>query len=330
VSLIDLTGREPTWSAASRRTWTQALRDTAEEFDVSTRNHPLGEALRGLLGLAETPFVTAGVRAVIPVLASLGRRVVVESPTFADVPRLFRRHGCAVTVGPLARAVDIAVPAERHLIWVTSPGRNPDGGGPCARTIEALARFQRAGGMVVQNESYRWYVREPDRIAAAVVVGSLHKLAGGWSRLGWMSGPLPEPLRADLPYQGPPAHWQSAWARFIATDGLRPLVATAWGVNELTARVAGAVRGDPGPAWSGSGPSLLLRLPGDDPAGALCSRLGIAANPGSSFHAGPDTARLCLTGWSAGELDWERIRDIRRLLGGKVIEPGDNDRAPAA
>lgn len=323
TELIEVSGAEPLWPTTATRLWTTALRQSVDDHRLSTKNHPLGDLLGDRLDLARPPFITSGVRAVIPTLASLQRRVVVETPTFADVPRLFRRHGCEVELGPLDQVVRRSEPAGRHLIWLTSPGRNPDGAEVTPALADALARFQADGGLVVQNETYRWHCRDAVRIPGAIAVGSLGKLAGSWCRLGWLAGELPTPLAADLPFQGPPAFWQSAFARLIQNGGLDLLVHAAREVGSLTRQVAATIRGDGKLAWSGDGPSLLVRIAAcTDPVEVLRAELGLVANPGPAFHAAADAVRLCFTGRTAADVDWERIRAIGTRLGGIVVEPG--------
>lgn len=363
---LDLTGRPAVWAAGTRQLWrrslSDAMRDDSRDYaPPSAGVAELREVLRVELSLSQPPLVTAGVRAAVLGLAALGRRVFVEQPTYLGVPRTFERMGAQVTVCPLAEALAAVGPPEGGLIWLTSPGRNPDGWSLTPELIGQLSTFIDAGGLVVQNETYRWFGAEGLYVPGAIRVGSLSKLAGGWSRIGWLAlpddGPVPLPLAGYLSAATPPTHWQLAWARFAAAGGLAALretaadaaaaTAVAWaalggvsaGVGAGAADSAGA-DSDPGSGagqgagaalGSGSdpttpaGPSFLIRVPttGHSPAAAQeLARLHIRAGAGPDFGAGEDTARLCFLGKRSDDTLTSAMALLRDELNATAVMPG--------
>jgi DNA-binding transcriptional MocR family regulator len=184
----------------------------------------------------------------------------------------------------------------------------------------------------VCNETYRCFgpVTPPAATGhGRFAVGSFHKLAGGWARLGWLVGPVAGPLTVALRSAGPPTPWQAAWSGFAKRGGLDRLVERARGIGALTARAAtvlggGRDRGPDGAAPPVSGASLLVEVPGD-PVRRLREELGVLANPGPDFGAPAGTARLSFLGCAAGRggtCDHTAVlARIRHELGGRLHEP---------
>lgn len=306
MPVLDLSGREARWDGPELAAWARCVQAATTDSRRSTKGHPLARTLTAILDLPGVPFVTAGVRSTIATLATLRRVIVVERPGFGEIPRLFRRHGCQVVEADAASLVCAAEDPRQSLVWVTSPCRNPDGWCLDDDTAAELGDFVDAGGLVVQNESYRWFTASPGpRVHGAVLVGSLHKLAGSWSRLGWLMADVEPGLAADLPYLGPPALWQSAWCRFLADDAFGVLVERARRSTDLAGRARDLLHATPG-----HGPVALVSTPPDIPWPDRLAELGMRANPGTAFGATAQQFRLSFVGVDAAEVRWA---DVRRL-----------------
>jgi DNA-binding transcriptional MocR family regulator len=306
--LIDLSGRQPAWPRPAVELWAEGRRrvdDNPRSWDTPPRlGHPaLREQLADVLGSAPGRVaVTGGVRHAVLVVARRTSEVVIESPTFAGVPRLFEELG---TVVRLASWEEMATaPSARSVLWVTSPGRNPDG-----RTVgDTLVRRLAAGrALVVQNEVYRWYSAIPERIPDAATVGSLSKLAGGGARIGWIDGE--ELLEAAAPVLAgarPPGPWQLAWARFLEGGGLgllreavvEPALAAVRTFAAVVEPVLGAIERDDGPFVLLSIPSSARSLTEERAAADLLA-IGVRAGLGRDFLTPVPSLRLCFTGVSA-------------------------------
>jgi DNA-binding transcriptional MocR family regulator len=309
---IDLTGRSPDWPVAAQRLWEQALTDAARERGSWSAPYPeaagdpaLREALADSLRLDPADvFLAAGVRATTIPLARVAEHVLVERPTFAGVVSRFRLTGARVELRPWAELSA----AHADLVWVTSPARNPDGAELGAHLVAALEGAARAGTIVVQNEIYSWHAGRARRIAGAILVGSLHKIAGRWSSVGWIAG---DALLDRLPLKvlgaGPPRQWQRAWALFWERGGFELLL------DGARRAVAARARFEQDTALRGGGPFVLLRLvDGSDEAFAVetLRRHGVAGSAGAHFHCEAPSVRLCFTGVDedAGALAAERVR----------------------
>jgi DNA-binding transcriptional MocR family regulator len=305
--LIDLSGAAPVWPDEARWLWARCSAPV-QNLDGLHTPRSLGEpqlrsALGATLGLPD-PWVTPGVRVVAGAVAGCGRRIVTEVPTFLGVVDCLRAWGADVVLaGSVEEMVGTARPAPEHTLWITSPARNPDGWSLDADRAALLAEFVADGGLLVQNETYRLTTPEPRRVPGALLVGTLHKVAGGWTRVGWAHGPCPPPVRAMLRHAGPPTAWQLVWARFVREGGLDLLVRSA----RRAVAEADEVRVALGAA--GCGPSLLVRAPGQDVHGLL-QGLDVTAGAGPAFAAAADTARLM---FSAGTPDGTGRRVLERL-----------------
>ncbi|MDX8033823.1 pyridoxal phosphate-dependent aminotransferase [Lentzea sp. BCCO 10_0856] len=284
--MLDLTGGQLPWPDDLRALWTDCLARACH--GAMDRTPPwrgvagLSEVLGELLEVPDHVYVTSGVRALIPAFTLLGRKVIVERPTYDGVPAAFRRCGADVELGDLTDALD-ADPA-RHLVWLTSPGRNPDGWTLTEELAGEFGAWVARGGVVVQNETYRWFAGDGPRVPGAHLIGSFNKLAGGWSRTGWLAGSADGPLGAYLRTGTPPTPWQAAWAAF-ADRGLPLLLERARKTGEITKRVA-ALTGT-----SARGASVLVPVSAE-----WLRERGVAAGPGPAFHAPEHTARLSFLG----------------------------------
>jgi DNA-binding transcriptional MocR family regulator len=266
---------------------------------------PLGvDALRTALAAefgcaAESVAITCGTRSALPSLVPFMPAVVFERPSFEDLPFLAQSLGCNVT---RVTWDELASVGGKEL-WITHPSRNPDGANLRPDLADWIAERV---SLTVINETYRWSsdsssIQIAGRLAA---VGSLAKIWGPSSRIGWIRGTvvpeLPVPL---IRTASPPAVHQIAWAQFLREDGLVPLIAEAQRTIESRRHFVeqvGAYVTCPEP----DGPSVLVRLPlglSDDAALERLLLTGIKATAGRHFGADPATLRLTFTGISLTE-----------------------------
>ena len=305
-AVLDLTGPWPVPGAECRRLWLAATERAVAEDPAWMTAFPAGDEqvrahLAGPLGRpADRLLLTGGIRAGAAALARTARRVLIECPTFAGVPPVFAAAGCEVRLAPWA---ELAAEQRRwapDLVWLTSPGRNPDG-----RTAppELLAELV-AGGPVAVNEVYRWFAEPVPTPAGCVLVGSTSKLAGGGTRIGWLlrpdgpdgrAGPV-EPAPAERATA--PAHLlQRTWAHFLAGGGLAALDRS---MVRPVGRAAAAYRTAAGlAAEPGAVPFLVLgAAPGVTEAELVAGfeRHGLRVGPGAAFHAPDPCVRICFTG----------------------------------
>ncbi len=322
--MLDLTGTHRPWPDDLLRMWSTCVGDAVVDRRCARtppwRGHP---GLRAVLAEAlalEEPYVTAGVRALVPAFALLGRRVIIERPTFDGVRHAFVRCGANVVSHQLDVALEVARPAHRYLLWISSPHRNPDGWSLSASDVDRLAAFVNMGGVVVQNETHRWFGSGGYRVPGAYVIGSLSKLAGGWARTGWLSGELDDPVHAFLRSATPPTPWQAAWARFADVGGLRMLSSRARKIGDVTRHHARQLA-RPGDSWfadSISGASVVLQLDVANPVEHL-ARLGVAVGPGRDFGCADDSVRISFLGCRP-DCDHGRLLSLARD-GGRLAIP---------
>ncbi|MEU8727353.1 MULTISPECIES: pyridoxal phosphate-dependent aminotransferase [Streptomyces] len=304
----DLTGAPYRWPDDLVELWRRCLRRAACDPGWDARppwqgDPELRAALGAVLGLsvaAGGPLVSSGIRPLVAPFALLGRRVVVERPSFLGVVTAFERCGARVLQADLREALRIARPAREHLLWITSPWRNPDGWSLDRAAADRLAGFVADGGVLVQNETYRFFTppglrAEGLRVPGAFVAGSMTKAAGPWARLGWLHGhTVPPQVEAHLRAAAPPAVWQRAWARFAADGGVERLLERCRAVAALTAH-ASAVSG----ARQHGGASVLVRLGIEEPVDHLLREHGLRVGDGQDFGAPAGTVRLCFLGCPA-------------------------------
>jgi DNA-binding transcriptional MocR family regulator len=316
---IDLTGRQPAWPAWLTRAWLRAVESAAWScrFWITPRSRGdprLLEVLAAELGVTEANLVvTPGVRFSVPALAQQARVSFVEQPTFAEIPRLLSLASREVVMGGWDALSDYVCRdgAGPDLIWVTSPGRNPDGASLGCRECAVLDRLAAQGSKLIVNEVYRWY-GEAMAPREAIRIGSLSKLVGGGARLGWVIGADDDVT--TLSRAGPPTLWQRAWAHMLGDIGfgrlreifvMPAIEAKAAFCEEMSgyARIA-----------SDAGPSVLLELSGlsEDMAVDILRRDEILVGRGSDFLAASPAVRLCFSDVSpsAARLAARRIMDL--------------------
>src|SRR5215218_5485929 len=179
--VLDLTGPWPVPGPECRRRWLAAGERAAAEDGAWLTAFPVGDAqmrehLAALSGTeADRLVLTGGIRAGAAALARTARRVLLECPTFAGVPPVFTAAGCEVRLAPWTELTAEQRRWSPDLVWVTSPGCNPDGRTAPPELLAELA----AGGRVAVNEVYRWFAAPAPLPAGCLVVGSTSKLAGG-------------------------------------------------------------------------------------------------------------------------------------------------------
>ena len=305
--VLDLTGPWPVPGPECRQLWLAATERAMAEDPAWMTAFPAGdeqvrEQLAGPLGMpADRLVLTNGIRAGAAALARTARRVLIEAPTFAGVPPVFASAGCEVRFAPWEELVAEQRRWSADLVWLTSPGRNPDGrDAPPALLAELVA-----GGTVAVNEVYRWYADPVPVPPGCVLVGSTSKLAGGGTRIGWLAYPEgaggpggsgPVDVAPGERATAPGHLLQRTWAHFLAADGLAALDRS---MVRPVGRAAAAYRGAAGlPAGPGAVPFLMLGAArGVDEATLVAGfeRHGLRVGPGAAFHAADPSVRICFT-----------------------------------
>ncbi|GCB47953.1 hypothetical protein [Streptomyces sp. NL15-2K] len=310
--MTDLTGTQPPWPDAALRLWQDSVRRASAEASVWRTPAPRGdEGLRAEIGSRfgqrpEQITITAGVRAAALTYARLFPVIHVERPTFPGVLHVLGRAGARVEERTW-RELPAVPPAG--AVWVTSPGRNPDGATLDAALREHLARRAAEGGRVVVNGAYLWFDPGFRKVPNADFLGSFHKIAGHGCRLGWVCGPSYfEEAVPELLGTTPSPVWQRAWALFAAEGGLDVLVAHTVDNARKAAEAfhaEAASRGAAGePQAAPSAPHVLLRLaPGvsERRALSLLEARGFTLSPGESFRTGAPALRASFLGASCDE-----------------------------
>lgn len=303
---VDLTGPMGAWPPGERqlfeRCWQAALAEPGVWSTAPRTGLPrLREALARELGLKVGELaVGTGVRAQSAEMLADAESLIIEHPTFSDIPQLARERGVTV----LARTWEEILAGDdvsgNTVVWITSPARNPDGRTltPAeARRLDELASNCRR---VVVNQTYHWVAPQAPRPRDAVLLGSLHKIAGGGSAVGWQS--TPGGAGPGRPAGGgPPTAWQLAWAAFAEQGGLRPLAEHALQAPSLRCRrFADSLRLPAGVRLlCGEGPSLLLAFSRHLDEHTVCSafaRCGLKVGAGSAFGWRGTAVRMSFTG----------------------------------
>ncbi len=320
--MYDLTGVSPKWPAGLEPLWAACVQEamlTANAWHgPGSRGEPeLLTALGELLRVDPRRIVvTSGVRNVTVALGALSSGLLIEKPTFAQIPALFQSLGIPVRC---AAWPDLAALGHRAggTIWVTSPARNPDGASIEARLAMRLRDIaaERDGFMVV-NETYAWYA-DFTAPPGCVRVGSLSKLVGGGARLGWVIDP-PEAAASALARLGPPTAWQRAWARFFGRTGRERLIAAFVRPVQDARNAFFAASGDLADrlVHPGDGPSVLIPLGEsvtEQRAAALLAERGILVGTGSDFLSGRPGIRIAFTGLTASQAE-DAGQIVRTLL----------------
>ncbi|MFI1417022.1 pyridoxal phosphate-dependent aminotransferase [Streptomyces sp. NPDC020731] len=264
------------------------------------------DRLCGDLGAPEDrTSVTAGVRAFAGGWAGETRGVLVERPGFAPLPGLLGVAGTRVRQLPWHELAEEARGLEEPVtLWVTSPGRNPDGRTLAPADADELSRFAGRGHHVMVNRVYRWFSGPGPDVPGGWSVHSLSKLAGGGARLGWVVGPEGAAHPPGVRLTGPATVWQRAWAEFLTPRNLDALVREcAEPTVEARQVFVASVRSALG--WyeqdDVGGVAVLLGLRGldEDAALALFAEHGVRVSPGSAFGAPGPAVRLAFSGVTA-------------------------------
>lgn len=329
TTTIDLTGRQPGWPAPATRLWGECVAAAVRD-DRHSRTPPrAGLAdLRAELGRRwgtdpDRMVITTGVRAATALLARPGEVALVESPGFSGIPATLRAVGARVTLMSWERMPAAAAAADGARCWVTSPCRNPDGATLPAGIAEQIGRHR-----LVVNEIYRPYQPHAPAVDAGIRMASLSKVAGGGSRLGWLSLPPGEhDAVLDRHVAWPATLTQLTWTLFLRRGGLDEL-REEYVVRSATARaafvaVAGGVLGQG--ARTAEGCSLLLSTTQVEVAEVLRGH-GILAGPGPDFLTSPEQVRLCFSDVTPEEAADAGRRIVALVRTGRLTIPT----APAA
>ena len=296
----DLGGTQPPWPAEAIDLWSGAAGAAARRIDLWRVPAPRGddllrEQLAAALDLEPDRLTIVGsVRAAAVSYARRCARIVLERPGWQGLTAALADSGARVERAGTAELARAGGPAGT-LLWLTSPHRNPDGHTLDVGLVEALAGQLKSGRRVVLNEAYRWFGAGP-RVPGADLVGSLHKLGGVGSRIGWVhSADFFERAVPELVGCTPSAVWQHAWGRFLAHGGLHLLhaavVAPALAAGDAFDAAAGLV--------SMAAPHRLLRLPAGTREAEAVRRLaaeGWSVGPGSAFDAEVPSIRVSFLG----------------------------------
>jgi DNA-binding transcriptional MocR family regulator len=278
----------------------------------------LRQALGGHLSLSASCLaITGGVRGEIARLLSGAGSLVIETPTFLSIPRLAAQAGLPVKSLSWERILDGDSVGSGSVVWLTSPARNPDGRTLTEAEAARLDEIADTCRKVVINQAYHWAAPDEARPAKAVLLGSLHKLAGGGCMLGWRYDPwesVPDRPAAG----GAPRLWQQAWAAFIDAGGLSALAQNGLLRPQSRCRQFAIGLDLPVPVRLsyGCGPSLLLHLPEhltEEHVLKRFSEQGLSVGPGSSFGCQSVSVRLSFTG-VADRLIPECIEKVRSVL----------------
>ncbi|MER7584416.1 hypothetical protein [Kitasatospora sp. NPDC097691] len=315
--MLDLTGPQRPWSDRLLTGFGRAQQTALHSRGAWGPPRPGGDLLllERLAELFEAPpdrvTVTAGVRALAAVWDTAGG-CLVERPGFLPIPELLGDRN-PVRQMPwadmFATARASAVPLT---LWLTTPGRNPDGRSLSASEFALVRELTAAGHRVVVNRVYRWFAGPDHGVPSGAhadggswSVDSLSKLCGGGSRLGWVTGPEGVDHPAALRAAGPATIWQRSWASFLGAATLRSLHAQCVEPT-LAARRAFLARVRETLDWSDhglAGTSLSVAVPGvgERAAVAVFERHGLRVSPGSAFGLGGTVVRLAFSGVSESE-----------------------------
>ncbi len=223
--MIDLSGAQPPWPDDATALLSGCADEAIRSPDLWRVPAPRGdEVLRTELGRlleldAELLTITASVRAAALTYARQAAHLVVERPTFTGSLEVLRSGPATVQLRSWEEIGERPLPAGATL-WLTSPARNPDGRTLDRAECAQLSALRGLGHPIVVNETYRLFRLDAPRVAGADYVGSLHKLIGVGSRIGWVHSPsyfanaYPEMLGTT-----PSRVWQRAWGLFLRRGG---------------------------------------------------------------------------------------------------------------
>lgn len=330
--VVDLAGGQRHWPSEASQLWHGCLRRASVpasrwQVPVPQGDELLREQIGKRFGMKpECLTVTAGVRAAALTYARLAARsskpVYVERPTFPGAVSVLRLGGARVEH---LRWDELPAAPSDGTVWVTSPGRNPDGASLDGQLREQLTRRAARGQRVVVNGAYLWFDPLSPRVPHADHLGSFHKIAGHGCRLGWVfSASFFEEAVAELLGTTPSPVWQRAWGLFAAEGGLDLL---AGHVVEHTRRASEVFHSEAGRYVSGSAPAgaagaagaagevsadgreppaphaLLPLATGVDEGRALAAlrSAGFALAPGEDFRCPAPAVRVSLLNASCDE-----------------------------
>ncbi|MFJ6664832.1 hypothetical protein [Streptomyces sp. NPDC091383] len=230
--MIDLSGSPAPWPEEATRLWADRVGQAARQTDLWTVPAPRGDevlraALATQLGLPEEQLtITSSLRATALTYARRFGHVVLERPTYPGVVPVLAGAGAQVTRASWDELLKGAFGGEPWdtVLWLTSPGRNPDGRTLRGQERAHVAELAAEGHRVVVNETYAWFCGHAGTPAGADSAGTLHKLRGVGARLGWMAGPgCFEEAFPELLGTPPSPVWQRAWGLFFRDGGLELL-----------------------------------------------------------------------------------------------------------
>lgn len=292
--MIDLSGAGPTWPADARRIWRDCLARATDAASAWTsldyRGDPLlREAIGRRHGVPpEHVTITAGVRAAALTYARREPLILLERPGFDGVA--YALSGATVERRTWAQLLDTEPPSGA-AIWLTSPGRNPDGASLSTRDRERLADWSARGHRIVVNAAYAWFTPGVPAVPGADLLGSVHKVAGRGARLGWVCGErFFDDALPEIAGTTPPAAWQRAWGLFCVEGGLdRLATAAVEGTSAALAAFDAELRELSGhDVPRADGPNRLLPLAegvDDTTALATLAERGFALTSGVHFGA---------------------------------------------
>jgi DNA-binding transcriptional MocR family regulator len=302
--MIDLSGTFPRWSTETVSLWESCAREAARDdrlwrFPAPQGDDLLRERLGQALGLDPAHLtITVSIRAAALTYARTSPGIVVERPTFPGVVQVLRSSPAEVVM----RNWDVLLserPPGRPLLWLTSPFRNPDGATLTVGDHAMLRARIEAGQHVVINAAYLWYAPETPGVPGADLIGSLHKLGGIGTRLGWVHSAtyfteaVPELLGAT-----PSPVWQRMWGLFLERDGAALL---RQDVVEPALASSAAFRDALPWKTGGTGPHGLLTLaPGIAEGRALreLEDAGFRVCAGGDFFCSRPSVRIAFLGVS--------------------------------
>ncbi|MFJ8626442.1 aminotransferase class I/II-fold pyridoxal phosphate-dependent enzyme [Kitasatospora sp. NPDC093550] len=253
-------------------------------------------------------------RATAAVRAGRTAGCLVERPGFAPIPELLGGHGVVRQLS-WGEMFSLAGTATAPMtLWLTSPGRNPDGRSLSAAERALLGDLVLAGHQVWVNRVYRWFDAEDGAGPAGAEhhsapwwsVDSLSKLCGGGSRLGWVTGPEDVEHPAGLRTSGPSTIWQRSWAFFLDAAASHALHVQCVEPTVAARRAfLDRLRSELGWTFTGleAGVSVTLAVPGpsESAAVALFEEHGLRVSPGSAFGMTAVSVRLAFSGVTEAE-----------------------------
>lgn len=312
--MLDLTGPQRPWPAALVSAFGDSQANALRTQGAWGPPRSGGDVrlINRLVELFDVPTdrvcITSGVRGFAAAWADSSRTMLVEAPGFTPLPAILGASG-KIRRGDWNELFTVAEEAEKPLsLWLTSPGRNPDGRSMSTAESTRLRALARKGHHVVVNQVYRWHAAELPSSTHVWTVNSLSKVSGGGSRLGWATFPPDATLPVALTQSGPATIWQRTWADFLSPATWQTLLRQC--VEPTTeARLAFVERLRENLGWypdgAGDGVSVLLRVDGISES-QMVERFraeSLRVSPGASFDAPHPSVRIAFSGVSAEQAD---------------------------